>query len=431
MRKRLLPVLGLILLLLIGFGAGVLWWLDAQSTQQANTPLRAARCTGGQDDTSASTGNKGVKPSPTTDTSRDQPTAPAPSDAGEDPSASEPPPPEATASEDNPKPEEAPEEPPPVGAFQYSCTISGRVLDQSGRGIADAEVFAVILVHCVTKAGEAKRLGPTRHNKTWITDENGRYTAILRLGSNWDFETIDATMSAELAGLAPIAVVRVERIKPDEKRTGVDITMVPGGSIAGFVRDETGNPLEDVVIFAVLRDRDTSGAGRAGTIIGEQYTVRTNSEGHYRIAAAKEGVWHISAISTRHGIMKTTPMVTVVAGREAKADDLVLGTSVVVKVRLIDPEGQPIKAEKSKMLYAEARLSAGETVLRTQLAIDDAGVATVHKVPVETTSITIVLGEHLEKELGKRLYSDPISVALLPNTENDIGEVRVKGSTQD
>jgi hypothetical protein len=72
-----------------------------------------------------------------------------------------------------------------------------------------------------------------------------------------------------------------------------------------------------------------------------------------------------------------------------------------------------------------------DSVLRTQLAIDDAGVATVHKVPLETTSITIVLGEHLEKELGKRLYSDPVAVALLPGTENDIGEVRVKSSTRD
>jgi hypothetical protein len=304
-------------------------------------------------------------------------------------------------------------------------------MDQSGRGIAEAEVIAILLVHCVTKSGEAKRLGPTRHSKTWITDENGRYAATIRLGSNWDVETVDATMSAELAGLAPIAVVRVERIKPHERRTGADITMVPGGSIAGFVRDETGNPLEDVVIFAVLRDSDTSGAGRAGRIIGEQYTVRTDSDGHYQIAAVKEGVWHISALSAKHGSMKTSPIVTVVAGREAKADDLVLGTSVVVKMRLVDPDGNTIKADKSKMLYAEARLTVNDNVLRTQLAIDDAGTATVHKVPLETTSITIVLGEHLEKELGKRLYSDPVAVALLPGTENDIGEVRVKSSTRD
>jgi hypothetical protein len=50
---------------------------------------------------------------------------------------------------------------------------------------------------------------------------------------------------------------------------------------------------------------------------------------------------------------------------------------------------------------------------------------------VETTEITAVLGEHLETELGRRLYSDPVLVALHPNIENDVGEVTVKSPTQD
>jgi hypothetical protein len=428
MRKRLLPVLGLCLLLLIGFATGVMWWMNAQTTQETNAPLHAHQCGGHGSSASASPAAGNTASTAARDSAPEHSSATTDGGTGTEGAPQQSPEPESTTPE--PEPEEPPEEP-PAGRFQFSCTISGRVMDQSGRGIAEAEVIAILLVHCVTKSGEAKRLGPTRHSKTWITDENGRYAATIRLGSNWDVETVDATMSAELAGLAPIAVVRVERIKPHERRTGADITMVPGGSIAGFVRDETGNPLEDVVIFAVLRDSDTSGAGRAGRIIGEQYTVRTDSDGHYQIAAVKEGVWHISALSAKHGIMKTSPIVTVVAGREAKADDLVLGTSVVVKMRLVDPDGNTIKADKSKMLYAEARLTVNDNVLRTQLAIDDAGTATVHKVPLETTSITIVLGEHLEKELGKRLYSDPVAVALLPGTENDIGEVRVKSSTRD
>jgi protocatechuate 3,4-dioxygenase beta subunit len=156
-------------------------------------------------------------------------------------------------------------------------TITGRIISEDGRPLADAAVFLNRMY--------ARVAGPPL---TFTTDSEGRFrTADLESG----LYTVDAT----LPGFTTAEVVTDHNdFKYYRLGDSVSITLMKGGVITGTVRDTNGEPVVAVAVRA-LRVRDAR--GRATTIRGISIFPErmTDDRGVYRIYSLPPGTYLVSS----------------------------------------------------------------------------------------------------------------------------------------
>ena len=162
-------------------------------------------------------------------------------------------------------------------------TITGRVVSEDGRPLADAVIFL--------NRTFARVPGPPL---SVTTDTEGRFRAS-------GLESGLYTVGVTLPGFT-MAETIVEAGESPYYRIGdtVNLTLVKGGVITGTVRDSSGEPVVAVAVRA-LRVRDAR--GRAIAARGSNFSLQrmTDDRGIYRIYGLPAGTYLISSGGSQRG----------------------------------------------------------------------------------------------------------------------------------
>jgi len=155
--------------------------------------------------------------------------------------------------------------------------VKGKVTDSYGRPIAGALVQIQDPVQLAFQ--EASQRKPW---KQMLTDDAGGY----RFG-NVSFKTFEVTASAE--GFATQRVSGNVQFEAVKEKT-IDFSLSPGSSIAGFVLQETGAPVEGASVEATLiRNKEFASSGTVLSGAGGAFRVQGLAEGYYVVRVSMEG----------------------------------------------------------------------------------------------------------------------------------------------
>ncbi|MAB81092.1 MAG: hypothetical protein CMJ89_17235 [Planctomycetes bacterium] len=182
-----------------------------------------------------------------------------------------------------------PEEPgpkKPLGHDSNETTVRGRVVDEKGRPVADAEVragagrgpfFALDLAPSIRGAQRAEK----------STDPQGYFELEVAHGGSVDF-------LVRADGYAPFKRADVP-IPPGEKTELDDFELEPGAVLAGHVVDPAGRGVEGAEIIDV---RDRSGVFGFGPLPAP--IARTESDGSFLIAQLAVGEYRLRVHAEAH-----------------------------------------------------------------------------------------------------------------------------------
>jgi hypothetical protein len=155
-------------------------------------------------------------------------------------------------------------------------TITGRVVSDDGRPLADAVIFL--------GRAFARVAGPPL---TATTDSEGRFR-VTGLDSGLFF------VSAMMPGFTmPEPAPEAGELSYYRLGDNVNLTLVRGGVITGTVRDANGEPIVALAVRAV-RVRDAQGRNAAGRFSGFVPERMTDDRGVYRIYGLPPGTYVIS-----------------------------------------------------------------------------------------------------------------------------------------
>ena len=178
-------------------------------------------------------------------------------------------------------------------------TVSGRVIDWTGRPVAGARVFA-----------ETGRLESSRPS-----DAEGRYElGGLAAGTI----RLVATKSSPSPGRArpmELRQVRTMVLTEGQRLDGIDLVFPRGSAISGRIVDELGEPVEGLIVRA-LQTRVVDGRTRAVSAA----RLKTDDRGQYRLYGLMPGTYYIVAtdrttVASGSGLELETSMGTYYPGR--------------------------------------------------------------------------------------------------------------------
>ncbi|MBK8206901.1 MAG: carboxypeptidase regulatory-like domain-containing protein [Planctomycetes bacterium] len=279
--------------------------------------------------------------------------------------------------------------------FPFTVTISGRVIDDAGRGVDGAQVSARFSYTYAkpTAPEESSRRRSTRTSATNVgvvatTDAGGHYTATItaKLLSKVDLVTVAMSATADL--FAPGAAVLVKDLKEAEQRTGVDLSMFGAGMVTGRVVDRQGNPLKGVVVRGI-EARNTGGNKMSEPVRRSAIATLvapTDADGKFKITGLIAGDWVFFATSKTHQEPDQPEKLTVLAGSEHVLPDIVMAPFTSVRVRLLHEDGTAVTERPSVTFY----FKHGNNSTRGLVGRADAeGYVTVTRVPADATEFTL------------------------------------------
>ncbi len=186
--------------------------------------------------------------------------------------------------------------------------VSGKVVDPSGRPVANAEVSLYV------------KIGATGKAQLVETDSGGRYAfAPMAPGA--------ITLEARADGFAPSALVRYQAgAKGDVSKKTFTLTLQESEALAGRVVDVKGDPLGDVRIRA----------GRRKSRFRPHQT-HTNSDGEFEIVGVDRTKYWLSAV---HEDFANTVMESIQPPREDL--EVVMVSPGSIRGKVMDNSGQPL-----------------------------------------------------------------------------------------
>lgn len=312
----------------------------------------------------------------------------------------------------------------PPETFPFSVTISGRVIDDAGRGVDGAQVSARFSYTYAkpTAPEESSRRRSSRTSATNVgvvatTDAGGHYTATItaKLLAKVDLVTVAMSATADL--FAPGSAVLVKDVKEAEQRTGVDLSMFGAGMVTGRVVDRQGNPLKGVVVRGI-ESRNTGGEKNSEPVRRSAIATLvapTDADGKFKITGLIAGDWVFFATSKTHQEPDQPEKLTVLAGSEHVLPDIVMAPFTSVRVRLLHEDGTVVTERPIAVLY----FKHGNNGTRGLSGRADAeGYVTVTGVPADATEFT----------LSPRGYEGITGnyLRLIEGQLNEAGEYRIR-----
>jgi hypothetical protein len=168
-------------------------------------------------------------------------------------------------------------------------TISGRAFHANGR-----PAFGIV-VQAIPIMGRSVRLAETRMA---ATDADGRYTLASVPAGTYRLVAGQVTNRVVLPILnghsgAVIAVSNGGR------RSGLDITLPPGGVVTGAVRDDLGEPVEGILVRA-WQARLQDGR-RLVSPVYARHLARTDDRGRFRLFGLARGTYYVGVSEAAEG----------------------------------------------------------------------------------------------------------------------------------
>lgn len=313
----------------------------------------------------------------------------------------------------------------PYETTDFTFTVSGRVIDDSGVGVPGAEVWASAtytapLADDATTAG--KRLSRTRTIRVptvVLGDNAGYFSALLTVPVAKEVASINVSMNATAPKFAHNPQpTQLSGVKAGDTRDNIEIKMFAGGSISGRVVDAHNAPLHGVTIQAVEQIKQDR-TSRRRVASSNPAAVRTDKDGRFTIASVKAGTWSLTAHAPYHLASQTPTGILVTAGCDVTAPDVVMNAAASIKLRVLDDSGAPLSTGAKSGTYVTVyiKLAGGKTIALSG-RLDAQGYATVQRVPADALEAT-VRASGWESEY-------PVSLRLTGGAENDIGDVRMK-----
>lgn len=323
---------------------------------------------------------------------------------------------EATSQEPGP---DGPEESTPPETT-LAVTISGRVVDTSGLGVANAIVMAWYRF-LDAEGNDQQRQIPMRVGNS---GPGGHYTAVIQARVHEGTQTFDAALSARASALASTIPVQVAGLTSGEQRRGVDLTVVGGGTVSGRVVDQHGAPVSGAMVFgtpdAPLGKPPALPPGTLGKPIGD--SAKTGPDGRYLLKNMPPGPWLIRASGLHHPF-GTSAIVKVEPGKDPKAANIVLRTGSGAKLRLLTATGMPIHRDANgKLVRVDVHLTMRDGWKTFRVAEpDEQGKITLASMLLTTVEIRI--------EAQGYDAPAPIKLNLIAGQTIDLGELRLTPAT--
>ncbi|MCC7509934.1 MAG: carboxypeptidase regulatory-like domain-containing protein [Planctomycetes bacterium] len=310
--------------------------------------------------------------------------------------------------------------------FPFTVTISGRVIDDAGRGVDGAQVSARFS-YALAKptAGEENsrrrvaRSSATDAGVVATTDAGGHYSATITARLAAEVDLVNVAMSATAERFAPGAAVVLKDVKQADQRTGVDLTMFSAGIATGRVVDRQGSPMKGVTVRCIqgasTRGEKQSEPARRSSIA--THTAQTDADGKFKMTGLIPGDWIFFAASKTHQEPDQPEKLTVLAGSEHVLPDIVMAPFTSVRVRLLHEDGTVVTERPSVTLYFK---HANNSTRGLAGRADAEGYVTITGVPADAT----------EFSLSPRGYEAITGnyLRLIEGQLNEAGEFRIRPS---
>jgi len=299
-------------------------------------------------------------------------------------------------------------------ALRRAAALAGTVRDAEGRPVAGATVtvaapppFAAPMPMVVYfPIG----VPPTS------TDAAGMFR-LEKLPPRTDLQvsvTFEGYIPWEMSGL---------KLRPGERREGMEVLLDLGAIVAGRLLDREGNPIEGAAVSAE-KQREGSGSemmmivgdrGRrmgAGGPLARDASPPTASDGTgaFRVRGLKSGIWTLKIKAKGFAPKDIGGLKLEAAGAGLDAGDIVLEPGVVLT-------GQVTNAAGSAIPFARGVLRERFAVLSEFTAGSDGSFTTEDMAPGDVFDLTVQAEGYatLEKS-GLAVPSEPMSIVILPSS---------------
>ncbi len=237
-------------------------------------------------------------------------------------------------------------------------TISGRILDDAGKPVAEASVVVVRAGSLSQSLNASPNVQISKLQRTAITDNDGKFKFDELLAGAY-------MLNATAPGYVLASEYQMESGKPRYYRAPDNLTlrMVKGGVITGTVTDQYGEPVVAMRVQAT-KVRDANGRAARGATFNENDFTRewkTDDRGIYRIYGMEPGVYVVAAggkgFSSFFGLIEAASTTYFPSGTRDTATPLTLQAGQElngIDIRFRDARGFAVSGKISKAADANA-----------------------------------------------------------------------------
>ena len=223
-------------------------------------------------------------------------------------------------------------------------TIRGRVVDEDGKPIEDAQVIPQV------KDPRPNFAGSVYLNRPWAkTDRDGRFT----------LEGMPAGVSCDVLSVDRSDVRRRPLSATDESANVV--TLLGGGAVRGRVVDASGKPVRHFRVLLGIPKDAKPGEPVGGFFAGYQRTGLsfTRDDGEFTVTGLTAGnLLLITVVADDLGTAKVDRVVasTIALLKPAEALTIKLGPAHHLRVRVFGPGGKRIEGARATVIQTEGRV---------------------------------------------------------------------------
>lgn len=312
--------------------------------------------------------------------------------------------------------------------INFGFTVSGRVVDDQGAGVAGAAVSGYATYYSPRSVsgdsdGVRRRVAAqvVQAGVVATCDGAGYFAAQFNIKVARGVSSVTVILSAAAERYVQKSeVIRLNDVKEGDARQDVAITMYAAGILSGRVVDERGYPLFGVQVQATLvptESRNSRERSRRPTAVAAPAAVKTDRDGRYTFGWIKEGAWRLTAGSATHVAVQPGTDVEVTTGVESTAPEIVMAAAATVRVRVLTDEGNAVSDKPGTYLSATFKRADGTPVVRNARTDAD-GYVVFATVPADATEMTL--------HAAAWATAQPVALSLTGGVERDLGELRLQ-----
>ncbi len=233
-------------------------------------------------------------------------------------------------------------------ALRPAAAVAGTVRDLSGSPVAGATVFVRARPEGLSLPASMSIFLPIGVDPV-KSDAQGRFV-LERLPPREELK-----IGVSMQGFAPWDLTGI-KLRPGERRAGLEVLLDPGAVIAGRLTDSQGRPISEAeieasrspegaggrVMIKAAGSRSLPGRAESAEIMGAALlpSVKSDAEGTFRIAGVSEGIWSLGIKAS--GYAPKTVSGLRLESSDLDAGEIILEPGVVIRGQVVSRTGEPV-----------------------------------------------------------------------------------------